>query len=220
MDTDHRSFDSFAHDYDRFKELAPDPDWITRLRLAGGRALDAGCGTGHHTIALAETFDDVLGIDISEPMLDIARAKRSRPNIRYETSDLTTYRDPDGFDLVWSAATLHHVPNLDAALANLRDLTRPGGTVVCVDLVSSLWWRLAPRLVHAVGHVLDFPQDVRRVGVRQALWMARFRFGPWRGHVTTDRFLSWDEFVHAYGASFPGARFERRGFAACIWTKP
>jgi len=64
-------FDSFAADYDRFSRLEPPrvANWLlTQLPAHAGRALDAGCGSGRHTQALAERFDEIIGIDISAPL--------------------------------------------------------------------------------------------------------------------------------------------------------
>src|SRR5580658_4306262 len=60
---DPRSFDRFARDYDRFVDLLPghNTDWLTGMRPAGARALDAGCGSGHAVAVLARTFEEVVG---------------------------------------------------------------------------------------------------------------------------------------------------------------
>ena len=139
---DPRSFDSFAPVYDRFAELTGDP---LRAYLAsvlpdrGARALDAGCGTGRHSALLAERYDEVLAVDLSKPMLDLARHCRARPDITYDRCDLRDlHPERDGrFDLLLSAYTLHHVPEqeLPDALKRLRDLLVPGGLVVLVDIV-------------------------------------------------------------------------------------
>ena len=59
---DPRSFDSFAADYDRFtgfQELGL--GWLGSVDgLSGKRALDAGCGSGRRTVALAERFEEVV----------------------------------------------------------------------------------------------------------------------------------------------------------------
>ena len=69
---DHRSFDTLADRYDRLHDLQPDPigTWLAGvLPRRGRRALDAGCGSGRRTVMLADRFDEVIGIDLSEPMI-------------------------------------------------------------------------------------------------------------------------------------------------------
>lgn len=114
-----QSFDDLAAGYDRIGSLVPPPfvEFIrAQLPPRGGRALDAGCGSGHFAAMLAERYDTVVGIDISGPMIEIARRRRSGANIEYRVEDLMGFDDARGFDLVLSSCVLHHVPNLEAAL--------------------------------------------------------------------------------------------------------
>jgi len=201
-------------------------EWLlAQLPKHGSRALDAGCGSGRHAVALAERFDQVVGIDISEPLIDIARERRSPQNVRYHVSDLMNFADPDGFDLVFSSTTLHHLPDLDTALRHLRGLVRAGGRVVLIDNVARRPsqkmlpdWTPA-RWVHVLGAIRDFPADVARIGWRQARWQLKFRTSPpWLAHLASDRYLSLQAFERSYGAVFPGARFTDLGFArALVW---
>jgi len=90
-----QSFDRIAADYDRLIELngrkgaEPVDRWLHGLLPAAcRRALDLGCGTGHHAMLLAERFEHVDAIDISGSMIDLARARRGRPDISYRQADL------------------------------------------------------------------------------------------------------------------------------------
>jgi SAM-dependent methyltransferase len=218
---DSQSFDRFAADYDRFAALEPPRvlNWLlTHVPTHAGRALDAGCGSGRHTRALARHVDEVIGIDISPPMIDIAE-QHSSPNVRYVVSDLISFNDATGFDLVVSSATLHHLPDLDPALLHLRGLVRPGGKAILIDNVAS---RPTPqRWVHVLGALRDVPGDIARLGRRQAVWLFEFRTSAaWLGHLGNDRYLTRQEFEHRYGSIFPGARFENLGYAhGLVWTK-
>jgi len=217
-----QSFDRFAADYDRFAALEPPRvlHWLaTELPGQGGRALDAGCGSGRHTQLLARQFDNIVAVDISEPLIDIARRQRSAPNIRYLAADLMAFTDSAGFDLVFSSTTLHHVPDLDAALLHLRSLVRPGGIAIVIDNVASR--PTPPRWVHVLGAVRGIPGDVTRVGVRQARWLFQFRTSAaWLDHLASDRYLSRQAFERGYATLFPGARFASLGYAhALVWEK-
>lgn len=210
-----QSFDRFAANYDRFAGLQPQRvlNWLlTQLPAHAGRALDAGCGAGRHTQALAERFDEVVGIDISEPLVDIARRQRSGPNVRYLVTDLASFTDADGFDLVFSSTTLHHVADLDAALLHLRGLVRAGGIVILIDNVAPR--QTPPRWVHILGAVRHVPSDVCRFGWRQAGWLLKFRTSaPWLDHLASDRYLSRQAFERRCGTIFPGGQFHNLGFA-------
>ena len=132
-----QSFDRTAAEYDRLGDLSENDrftNWLVSvLPPAGGRALDLGCGTGRHAVLLAERFTHVDAIDLSLPMIEIARARRSRPNIAYQQADLLTTTGAGEYDLVLSVMTLHHVPDLQAALAHIKGLLAPGGRIVVVD---------------------------------------------------------------------------------------
>lgn len=193
-------------------------NWLVgQLPADGNRALDAGCGAGRHTQALAERFDDVVGVDISEPLIDIARRQRSGSNVRYLVTDLMSFTDPDEFDLVFSSNTLHHVTDLDAALLHLRGLVRAGGIAILIDNVASR--PTPPRWVHVLAAVRNVPSDVGRLGRRKAGWLLKFRTSaPWLEHLASDRYLSRQAFERRYGAVFPGGRFHDLGYAhGLVW---
>jgi SAM-dependent methyltransferase len=89
--------------------------------------LYVGCGSGRHTLALADRFDQVAGVDRSQPLIDIARRKRSHPRIRTRSAICWPSMIPYRFDLVFSSTTLHHPADLDAALRHLGGLVGPRG---------------------------------------------------------------------------------------------
>ncbi|MBI3183719.1 MAG: class I SAM-dependent methyltransferase [Myxococcales bacterium] len=128
-----------------------------------GRALDFGCGAGRVSRALSASFDEVHGVDISEPMLARARALASdRPNCRFivnHAADLKLYPDRH-FDLVYSNRVLQHLPGPAPMRAYLRELARvvaaEGLLVVQVPTWLSLRRRLqlrrrAYRLLRCLG---------------------------------------------------------------------
>jgi 2-polyprenyl-3-methyl-5-hydroxy-6-metoxy-1,4-benzoquinol methylase len=137
---DPRSFDHLPAVFDRFAELVGGPlkDYLSeRLPVHGGRAVDLGGGTGQHASLLSRVFDEVLAVDVSQPMLQFAQRHRSAPNIDYQQRDLldvTPGRD-GRFDFVLSTHTLHHVPDLTFTLEQIRSLVRPGGRAVLIDNV-------------------------------------------------------------------------------------
>jgi SAM-dependent methyltransferase len=221
------SFDSIAEVFDRIAELDGGPlrQYLETVFPAhGDRALDLGCGSGRHSTMLAARYHQVLGVDISEPMLQIARARHAQPNITYQQRDLRHVRgDTDGrFDLVFSVNTLHHVSDLEQTLHQIRDLVTPGGRVILVDNVAarpaiSRRWFITDALRQLLVDLMG-----RRRPAREALELFRLNTHPgWLDHVTADRFLSPAEFERRYGGVFPGARYTGLDFArAMCWDTP
>jgi SAM-dependent methyltransferase len=102
--------------------------------LQVGRALDAACGTGRHSAHLAELGHDVVGVDASPEMLELARA-RVPQDVRLLEGDLRVLPVDDGeFDLALCALALGHCDDLRAPIADLARAVRPGGSVVLSDL--------------------------------------------------------------------------------------
>jgi SAM-dependent methyltransferase len=99
----------------------------------GERVLDVGCGTGSLTFALP-TFASlaaVIGIDATEPFVAAARARNADPRITFDFGDARALPYADAsFDRAYSSLVLHFVPDAARAVAEMRRVVRPGGTVV------------------------------------------------------------------------------------------
>jgi SAM-dependent methyltransferase len=116
---------------------------------AGERAIDVGCGAGQTSLQIAERVGptgSVLGVDISTPLLELAREKaraQGRTNVRFENADAQTHAfPPASVDLVFSRFGVMFFADPDAAFANLARAVRPGGRVafVCWQPVAQNPW--------------------------------------------------------------------------------
>lgn len=101
-------------------------------RFAPARALDFGCGVGRVVVPLAGVAQEVVGVDISEAMLEEARrncAQRGIGNVRFVLSDDTLSQVEGGFDFVHSFIVIQHlgVPQGRALFGRLVELVAPGG---------------------------------------------------------------------------------------------
>lgn len=107
------------------------------LRPDARSLLDVACGTGAHLRFFREIFDRVEGIELSGPMLDIAR--RRLPGVALHESDMRTFALPAAFDVITcmfgAIGYLEDTAELTAALRRFAQHLRPGGVVV-VDP----WW--------------------------------------------------------------------------------
>ncbi|UCG43826.1 MAG: class I SAM-dependent methyltransferase [candidate division WOR-3 bacterium] len=119
-----------------------------KLESDGRRLLDVACGTGEHLKFLQDEFE-VEGLDLSEEMLDIARAKL--PGVGFHQGDMAVFdlgREYDAVVLLFSSiGYAKTVERLDATLACLARHTRPGGVVVVEPWFTPDDWR--PDTVHA-----------------------------------------------------------------------
>lgn len=109
---------------------------IVALERSGrirGRVLDAGCGTGEHTIHLAGLGYDVRGVDFSEHAIEQARAKAAERHVaaRFEVTDALALGDDPIYDTVIDSALFHIFDPVDRGryVRSLHGACRPGALV-------------------------------------------------------------------------------------------
>ena len=92
--------------------------------LKGLRILDLGCGFGEHCKDYIRMgAEKVVGIDISEKMLEVAKAENSDPKITYLNLAMEDINEIDGeFDLVISSLALHYIDDFDGVPKNINKL--------------------------------------------------------------------------------------------------
>jgi ubiquinone/menaquinone biosynthesis C-methylase UbiE len=116
------------------------------------RALDFGCGLGRMARALAEHFEEVVGVDISEEMIRGARdANGDVEGLTFvinDADDLSRFPEAS-FDLVYSMIVLQHVPDrraIEAYIAEFCRVLRPDGLIAFslpshIPAIYRLQWR-------------------------------------------------------------------------------
>lgn len=109
--------------------------WARRVKMLskhlgpGMKVLEVGCGTGYFTQELARSGADVIAIDVSPELLEIAKANCSAPNVRYEIQNAYELSYPDSvFDSVVGSSVLHHL-EIEAALREIYRVLKLGGSV-------------------------------------------------------------------------------------------
>jgi ubiquinone/menaquinone biosynthesis methyltransferase len=135
-----RLFSTIAERYDlitRLLSYGQDRRWKARVaELAaarpGMRALDLACGTGDIAFALAARGADVVGLDITHRMLQLARAKGRAA--QFVTGDMLALPFGDeAFDLVTTGYGLRNVPDIPRAIAEMQRVLKPGGILLSLD---------------------------------------------------------------------------------------
>jgi ubiquinone/menaquinone biosynthesis C-methylase UbiE len=208
-------FDDFAERYDRNDEITG--GWITQwvegvlAEKTGESAIDLGCGSGRVAHVLAKHYEKVRAIDLSPEMIEVAQRKRPHPNITFEAADLSTITGQ--YDLVISMMTLHHLPDVEATLEHIAGLVKPGGTAILVDNAMP---NAPTRMEQRLWATRVLAQDIYRA-------FQKFRFslnGRWLDHLMSDRYLTPERFVAAYGKAFPGAAIAPVGHLyTSVWER-
>ena len=102
---------------------------LSRHLRVGMKVLELGCGTGYFTRELARSGADIVAVDVSPELLEIAKANRSAPNVGYEIQNACamTYRDAV-FDSVVGSSVLHHL-EIKEALHEIYRVLKIGGRI-------------------------------------------------------------------------------------------
>jgi trans-aconitate 2-methyltransferase len=105
-------------------------DLIARIpKLEYEWIYDLGCGTGHLTRILADTFPNskVVGVDSSPEML--GEARREFSTLEWQQADISSWRPTASPDLIYTNAALQWVPDHQVLLPSLLNYLRPGGVL-------------------------------------------------------------------------------------------
>lgn len=98
--------------------------------------LDVATGTGQQAFAFAKRGYDVIGIDLTEAMLDIARKNNKTETAKFEAADATQLRfENNCFDVTCISFALHDMPLTirEKVLQEMARVTKPEGVIVIVD---------------------------------------------------------------------------------------
>jgi demethylmenaquinone methyltransferase / 2-methoxy-6-polyprenyl-1,4-benzoquinol methylase len=160
--------------HERWRERAAD---LAELE-PGGRALDVATGTGDLAVELRRRVGaegEVVGIDFSERMLELARAKAPDVGFRSGNALELDFGDAE-FDAVTVGFGARNFSDLRRGLAEMTRVAKPGGRVVVLEITTpqkpplstffSLWFdRVVPRLGRLAGDADAYtylPSSVRR----------------------------------------------------------
>jgi ubiquinone/menaquinone biosynthesis methyltransferase len=137
-----RLFGTIASRYDLITVLLSygrDRHWKARLIELSGigpgdRVLDLACGTGDLSLLAAARGARVIGLDLVPQMLALARAKTPPGRAGYVCGDMVALPFPaESADVVTAGYGLRNVPRLDAAIAEIWRVLRPGGRFLSLD---------------------------------------------------------------------------------------
>jgi ubiquinone/menaquinone biosynthesis methyltransferase len=204
-----RLFSTIADRYDLITVLlsfGQDRRWKRRLvTLAnvqpGAAALDLACGTGDIAFAVAARGANVVGLDLTPRMLELARRKRQAGSgaTQFLAGDMMALPFRDGcVDIVTTGYGIRNVPILEPAIGEIRRVLRPGGLFLSLDfnrpdsaVVRAVYLGYLAFVGSALGHALHKDPDT-------------YRYIP--------------ETIRRYpGAALVADLIVAQGFASCEW---
>jgi 2-polyprenyl-3-methyl-5-hydroxy-6-metoxy-1,4-benzoquinol methylase len=150
------------------------------------RILDVGCGTGELTKKLAGYAAEIIGIDVSENMINEAEKRNHDEKIHYIKTSAEDYlRETEKqFDAIISSAALHHM-NEEEILKSMKTRLARDGRIVILDLVKTetiMEWILA-----IIAALLNpFVMLIMRGRLR----VSKEEKEAWTGHFQYDSYLT------------------------------
>lgn len=158
-------FEKYSQMNRSVKGLAGAGEWPTLERMLpnfnGKKVLDLGCGFGWHCqYAIDHGATSVVGIDISDKMLTVAKEKTSK-KIKYICQPIEEVKfTSNSFDVVLSSLTFHYIESFDSIVKNVFDwLENDGDFIFSVEhpiftaYGTQDWYR------DGNGNILHFPVD-------------------------------------------------------------
>lgn len=151
------------------------------LDVSGGRCLEIGCGIGRMTYWLARYFDKVIGVDVSDSMIEKARYYQDKfqlSNVDYRLTDGSRFEgiENDSIDFVFSYLVFRHIPRRDIIIQNLKEVFR----VLKPAHMFLIEFRLDKRLLMA-GNRYKIIKNVRKFGILKIPTVEWRRFNTFDG---------------------------------------
>jgi SAM-dependent methyltransferase len=171
-----------APEWPALRSLLPD--------LRGRRVLDLGCGFGWFCRwARQQGASHVLGIDVSERMLERARATTQDPAVAYVKADMEDLELPAGsFDLAYSSLAFHYVENLESLVRIVHRSLLPGTSLVFSVEHPIFTAPAKPGWCHNADGRNTWPIDsYLQEGLRSTHWLAK---GVIKQHRTVATYLN------------------------------
>jgi ubiquinone/menaquinone biosynthesis C-methylase UbiE len=155
---------------DHFNDLLLDKALRILQPAPGSKFLDAGCGVGDHSFRIRRRGYRVVGVDISNTILQRARQKAAQDpelKVEFQREMLETLSFPDAsFDYIHCRGVLMHIPEWERALGELCRVLRPGGGIIIIENNDKSLYSSIARLVHRFGNKFDMEKTESGIELR------------------------------------------------------
>jgi SAM-dependent methyltransferase len=141
-----------AHRYEKEWHI---PAAANFANTRGLRVLEIGCGLGTDGAQFAKAGADYTGVDLTNAAIELARERFELFGLtgKLQVADAENLDFPDeSFDVVYSHGVLHHTPDIDAAVQEIRRVLKPGGrAIVMLYHRGSYNYRIGIRVLRRAG---------------------------------------------------------------------
>lgn len=197
FDDDYERFFT-AYDAWRYRQEAHIPECLDRVDWRGKRVLEIGLGQGAESEQLIRRGARWSGLDLTRESVDRVRARltvRDLPHDDVRQGSAVAIPWPDNtFDLVFSHGVLHHIPDIQAAQAEIHRVLKPGGTLVAMLYARrSVNFQVSIRVVRRAALLATYP--MRRVRRLRASTMLDAHLDN-AERLGLRRYLELDTFTH------------------------
>jgi ubiquinone/menaquinone biosynthesis C-methylase UbiE len=134
------AYKAWSEQYDSNENKTRDLEGISLRETLGSiafdKVLEIGCGTGKNTVWLAEHAKEILAVDLTPEMIEIAKSKVNLPNVKFQIGDITQNWDfvKEPYDLAVFSLVLEHIENLDLIFEKLAQVIKKEGFVYIGEL--------------------------------------------------------------------------------------
>ena len=141
-----------AHRYEKEWHI---PAAANFANTRGLKVLEIGCGLGTDGAQFAKAGADYTGVDLTNAAIELARKRFELFGLtgKFQVADAENLDFPDeSFDVVYSHGVLHHTPDIDAAVQEIRRVLKPGGrAIVMLYHRGSYNYRIGIRVLRRAG---------------------------------------------------------------------
>lgn len=154
-------------------------------RWKGKTVLEIGCGIGTDTVNFARAGASVTAVELSEKSLEIAKQRAEvyglQDSIRFYTGnaeDLASFVPVTSFDLIYSFGVIHHTPNPEQVIDQVRHYVQPGSTVKIMVYNRYSWKVLWILLTYGKGQFWRLNELVARHSEAESGCPVTYTFSP------------------------------------------